>query len=85
MPKPFNCAVCGSLVPPEDFDLCLNCGWEDDSVQENDPDYRGGANFVSLNEAKANYAKCGKAMSPEAKAEKKAYWAAHYAKQSAPS
>jgi hypothetical protein len=31
------------------------CYWEDDKVQFNDPDYKGGANRVSLNEARANY------------------------------
>jgi cysteine-rich CPCC protein len=35
------------------------CGWEDDLVQFHDPDYRGGANKVSLNEARQNYAAFG--------------------------
>jgi len=53
MPKVFDCAVCGSVVEPDDFGLCDICGWEGDPVQEDDPDYRGGANPDSLNERKA--------------------------------
>ncbi|MGL6587696.1 CPCC family cysteine-rich protein, partial [Aeromonas hydrophila] len=26
------------------FDICEFCGWEDDLVQNSDPDYEGGAN-----------------------------------------
>ncbi|MBQ4236910.1 MAG: hypothetical protein II716_08750, partial [Treponema sp.] len=32
------------------FDICSVCGWEDDNVQFADPNFRGGANFFSLNE-----------------------------------
>ena len=67
-----------------DFDVCEICGWENDCVQNDDPGYRGGANFVSQNEAKSNYAKCGKAMSPEAKAEETAYCEARYGKRTVP-
>ena len=31
--------------------------WEDDSLQFLDPDYEGGANKVSLNQAKENFRK----------------------------
>ena len=81
-----KCPVCGGYEFEEenDFDVCDFCGWENDGVQNDDPDYRGGANFVSLNEAKTNYAKCGKAMSPEAKAERKAYCEAKYGKRTVP-
>ncbi|MGU5723007.1 CPCC family cysteine-rich protein [Aeromonas hydrophila] len=33
------------------FDICELCGWEDDLVQNSDPDYEGGANVSSLREA----------------------------------
>lgn len=33
-------------------DVCEVCDWEDDPVQFYDPDYRGGANAMSLNEAR---------------------------------
>ncbi len=49
------CACCGAET--EKHDICLNCGWQDDNVQNSDPDYRGGANKMSLNEAKAAYRK----------------------------
>ena len=31
------------------------CGWEDDPVQFNDPDYRGEANGESLRECRASF------------------------------
>lgn len=37
------------------YDLCPVCGWEDDGVQYDDPDYRGGANLESLNEARTAF------------------------------
>lgn len=41
------------------FQICSVCYWEDDGVQLNDPTYRGGANVVSLNEARENFKKFG--------------------------
>ena len=41
------------------FDICPVCYWEDDYIQRDDPDYRGGANDISLNEARENYKKIG--------------------------
>ena len=38
------------------FDICPYCGWEDDDLQLNNPDYSGGANNLSLNEYQADYA-----------------------------
>lgn len=32
------------------------CGWVNDGVQRADPDYRGGYNRISLNEAKKKFA-----------------------------
>jgi hypothetical protein len=32
------------------FDICPLCGWEDDGIQNGDPDYVGGANRLSLRE-----------------------------------
>lgn len=34
------------------FEICPVCGWEDDCLQRDDPDYRDGANKKSLNEYK---------------------------------
>ena len=52
------CPVCGSFEFEyyNSMDFCDVCDWCDDAVQENDPDYKGGANRMSLNEAKAAYA-----------------------------
>lgn len=48
-----KCAVCGEQVEP--YDICENCGWQDDDVQRTKPDLRGGSNKISLNEAKHIY------------------------------
>ncbi len=48
-----KCAVCGSDV--DRFDICDICGWQDDGVQNADPNYKGGANKMSLNEARKAY------------------------------
>lgn len=52
-----KCPVCGQYVFEHRncMDICDVCDWCDDAVQENDPDYRGGANRMSLNEARAAY------------------------------
>lgn len=65
----FPCPCCGHRTldepPPGSFECCPVCGWEDDNVQYDDPDYAGGANSVSLNTARANYRAFG-AISREA-------------------
>jgi hypothetical protein len=33
--------------------------WEDDNVQNEDPNYEGGANGISLNQARKNFSKYG--------------------------
>ncbi len=38
-----------------DFDICPICGWENDGVQRDKKDYWGGANSISVNEAKVIY------------------------------
>ena len=59
----YKCPCCGYKTldeePPETFDTCPVCSWEDDRVQYYDNDYKGGANRVSLNEAKENFKKYG--------------------------
>jgi uncharacterized protein (DUF983 family) len=57
----FPCPACGNLMigAIDMWEICDVCGWEDDPVQKAYPDYPVGANEVSLNEAKANYALCG--------------------------
>jgi hypothetical protein len=49
-----KCACCGNALSPElkFFDICQVCYWQDDPIQNDDPDYDGGANYISLNQAK---------------------------------
>jgi hypothetical protein len=55
----YPCPCCGYLTlaqePPGTFLLCPVCFWEDDSVQFKDPNYTGGANHPSLNQARKNF------------------------------
>lgn len=52
---PCPCCGIGMVEDGHEFDVCEVCGWEDDPVQFDDPDYRGGANSMSLNEARAAF------------------------------
>ncbi len=51
------CPCCGRKVieKPGDFEICPICGWEDDPTQSQDPDFEGGANELSLNQARKKY------------------------------
>ena len=53
------CPVCGKHTFEEDgnYEICPECGWEDDAIQRNDPDYDGGANDLSLNQYREEYRK----------------------------
>ena len=55
-----KCACCGSLEVPDGeeglYYICDICGWENDPIQNDKPDYEGGANKMSLNQAKKAYA-----------------------------
>jgi hypothetical protein len=53
----FACPCCDDycLTEAGGFEICENCGWEDDPAQEAQPKLAGGANRVSLSEAKSNY------------------------------
>ena len=57
--KKYACPCCGyktlSKVPPRCWAICPICYWEDDPVQFADPDYEGGANKVSLKQARENF------------------------------
>ncbi len=65
----YQCKCCGYYTltekpvnpetSPGTFEICPVCYWEDDSLQFLNPDYKGGANTVSLNEAKSNFKKFG--------------------------
>ena len=55
----FPCPCCLSLVYMQpstgDYSICPICMWEDDPVQMDDPNYIGGANRLSLNQARREY------------------------------
>ncbi|MBQ4504560.1 MAG: hypothetical protein II983_02720 [Firmicutes bacterium] len=55
----YACVCCGELTmvdrPPGTFQICPVCGWEDDNVQFKHPDLAGGANELSLNQARERY------------------------------
>lgn len=55
----YPCPCCGYLTlvepPTGTYDICAVCFWEDDTVQFRDPDSEGGANAVSLNQARENF------------------------------
>ena len=59
----YPCPCCGYLTyhtpPTGQFDICPVCFWEDNTVQSKEPDFDGGANDMSLNEARENFKKFG--------------------------
>ena len=57
MEEKHKCPVCGKYEFEEygDFEICPVCEWEDDPIQYKEPDYKGGANRMSLNEAREAY------------------------------
>jgi hypothetical protein len=63
MKMKYKCPCCGyytfSHKLDGEFDKCPVCYWIDDPIQMEDPDYHGGANISSLNQARVNYKKYG--------------------------
>lgn len=57
MAERHKCPVCGEyeFEAYNCMDICDVCNWCDDAVQENNPYYKGGANKMSLNEAREAY------------------------------
>ena len=55
----YACPCCGFLTlgeaPSGTYEICEVCFWEDDSVQFRNPEYEGGANKVSLKDARQNF------------------------------
>ena len=49
------CPCCGKTLV-EEYDICSECGWENDPIQREKLDISGGANRMSLKEARAAYA-----------------------------
>ena len=59
--KRFQCPCCGfyTLDSRGEYDICKVCFWEDDPSQSADELDDGGANHVSLVEARKNYLAIG--------------------------
>lgn len=59
----YACPCCNAYTYEEEPSgtgfICPVCFWEDDKLQLREPAYAGGANAVSLEEARANYMKLG--------------------------
>jgi len=55
----YKCPCCGNNTleeePPGTYEICKVCKWEDDEIQFKNPDYEGGANKISLDEARRIY------------------------------
>lgn len=53
-----KCPVCGryEFEMEDDYDICNVCGWENEKYQITHPDKEGGANRMSLNQAKKAWA-----------------------------
>lgn len=59
----YKCPCCGYYtydnIPNGSYDICKVCFWEDDPIQLQDPTYEGGANKVSLIQARKNFQEFG--------------------------
>lgn len=56
-----KCPCCGHDYVGE-YDICSVCNWENDPIQLKKPDLRGGANKMSLTEAREAYSKGEKVL-----------------------
>lgn len=59
----YTCPCCNfntlPIQPPNSFEICPVCFWEDDGLQYANKSMEEGANPVSLEQAQANYKKWG--------------------------
>lgn len=51
------CPCCGKSIVAEEYEICNVCGWENDPIQRDHPEMRGGANEMSLEEARKAFAR----------------------------
>lgn len=59
----FRCPCCQNIlfiIMDDESKICPICGWQYEKQQLEDPDYKGGANALSLNEARKKYQKSKK-------------------------
>ena len=45
-----TCPVCGKHTFTVEYELCPVCMWQQDSIQEDDPAFSGGANALCLDD-----------------------------------
>ena len=58
MKTKYQCPCCGQFTlesSPGTYDICPICGWEDDPVQFEQPEYADGANRISLLQARREW------------------------------
>ena len=59
----YRCPCCGFYTfierPNGNYDICPVCFWEDDPIQMEDETFEGGANTVSLLQARSNFIEFG--------------------------
>lgn len=54
MNNKYHCPCCNHITLDSlgEYLICDICGWEDDPIQADDIYFQGGANYMSLNEAR---------------------------------
>lgn len=55
-----KCECCKKKTVEDEYDICPECGWEKDKVQERFIGMRGGANKLCLAEARELYRETGR-------------------------
>lgn len=57
MEEKHKCPICGEFEfeSYNSLEMCEHCGWSDDAIQAKNPDYKGGGNEMSFNEATEAY------------------------------
>lgn len=70
-----KCPICGKYEFEQsgDFDICPECNWENDPIQDDDHNYAGGANSLSVNEARIEYLALKGSMAETARIYRAAY------------
>jgi hypothetical protein len=57
-----NCPICDKHIFREEFELCPVCGWQQDSVQEDDYTFSGGANKLCVDDYRKEWVIKGKKL-----------------------
>ena len=59
-PERYGCPCCGekTLFIRGEYDICSNCGWEDDGSEEEN--HYSGPNHMTLRQGRENYLRCGR-------------------------